>query len=312
VNDLTELRSIAAAQHGLVSRAQCRDLGIDRHRLRRLEQAGHLSFLTPRVLRIGGSARSPWQSAMAGVLDVGQDALASHRTAASMWGVPGLRLEPVHVAVTRVLTRREPVAATIHRLTVIPRQQRTALYDIPVIAPPMTVLLVCGSDGPHVAARVLDHFLADRIVTVAETWDLVERMSQRGRNGLVDVRRLLRDRSDDDMPPQSNNERRFEAIALESGITTLVRQTEIRVGSWVGRVDYRDRELPLVYEIQSERFHTTTTHRRNDAARIAQLERAGYTVVVVWDYEIWNDPAGVADRIVAARSRLLRAVSGFS
>ena len=229
-----------------------------------------------------------------------------------MWGVPGLRPAPVHVAVTRVLTRREPVAATIHRLTVIPEGQRTALHDIPVTAPPLTVLLVCGLDGPHVAARILDYFLASRLVTVRETWDLVERMSKRGRNGLVDLRRLLDQRRDDDMPAQSNNERRFEAIAWDAGVTTLERQVEIRIDSWVGRVDYRDRELPLIFEIQSERFHTTSAHRRADAKRIARLERAGYTVLVIWDYEIWSDPATVADRVVEARHRLLRGASGFS
>lgn len=286
---------------------------MDRQRLRRLVSTGHLAFITPRVLRIGGSAASPWQTVMAGVLDVGHDALASHRTAAALWGVTGIRAEPVHVTLTRILRRRDPAAATIHHLTRIPDDQRTSLHEIPVTAPPLTILLTCGTHGPHLAARVLDHLLADRLVTVAEVWDLVDRMSQRGRNGLVDLRKILEDRSDEAMPPQSNNERRFETIARRAGITTLERQVEVRVASWVGRVDYRDTQLPLVVEIHSERFHTTSAHRRADAERISMLRQAGYEVVIVWDHEIWADPAGVMDRIKEARRRLLHPrASAFS
>ena len=242
---------------------------------------------------------------MAGVLDVGHDALASHQSAAAVWGVTGVRAEPVHVSVTRNLRRREPAAATVHHLTVIPPDQRSAVDDVPVTAPPLTVLLTCGLSGPHLGSRVLDHFLATRLVTVAEMWELVDTMSRNGRNGLAALRKLLVDRSDDAMPPQSNNERRFETIAWRAGITTLERQVVVKVASWMGRVDYRDTEVPLIVEIQSERYHTTSAHRAADAVRIRKLEEAGYTVVVVWDYEIWENPTAVMDRIKVARSRLV-------
>lgn len=312
VTELTVLTSLASRQHGLFARSQATELGIDRHRLRRHVRAGHLSFVTPRVLRISGSEPSSWQSTMAGVLDVGHDALASHNSAAALWGVPGVRSEPVHVSVVRVLRRRDPAAAVIHHMTVIPQDQRTTIHDIPVIAPPLTVLQICGLRGPHAGARALDHFLAARLVTVSEMWDVVDRMSRQGRNGLVDLRELLERRDDGEMPPQSNNERRFESLAWGAGLTTLKRQVTIRHASWTGRVDYNDTELPLVVEIHSERFHTSWAHRQADAKRIAALEAAGYTVVVVWDFEIWSEPDLAIERVVAARRRLLGRHKTFS
>ncbi len=305
MHDLEQLRRLAADQHGLVSRSQARANGFDRWAIQRMIASGRLTTVTPRVLRIGGSATSPWQSVMAGVLDVGYDAVASHLTAAVLWGLPGMKAEPVHVAVSRVLRRRQPAAATIHHLTRIPAEQRLILHDIPVTAPPLTTLLVCGTEGAHRAAQVLDHFLGAGLVTVAETWDLVDALSRQGRNGLCDLRKLLNDREDGATAPQSNNERRFEYIAASNGITTLRRQVDIRVRSWIGRVDYCDCEVPLIVEIHSERYHTSWSQRRNDAIRIGKLEAAGYTVVIVWDHEIWHSPDRVVERVRQARARLI-------
>ncbi|MFP3915893.1 MAG: type IV toxin-antitoxin system AbiEi family antitoxin domain-containing protein [Actinomycetota bacterium] len=304
--DFNLIAELAARQHGLVSRQQTRQAGYDRKALRRLVRGGHLTYLTPRVLRIGGADISPWQSVMAGVLDVGYDALASHLTAAALWGVGGIRAEPVHVAVTRILRRRDPAAATIHHLTRIPEDQRAYLHDIPVTGPALTVLLVYGTEGTGKGARVLDHFLATGDLTVQEASDFTHHMSKQGRNGLTLMRKTLENRDDGGVPPQSNNERRFEQIAFDGGITTLHRQVDIYAPSWIGRVDYRDAEVMLVVEIHSERYHTSWAHRQADAQRIAQLERAGYTVVVVWDYEIWSAPEQVVERIRQARAGLLQ------
>ncbi|CAN5828828.1 hypothetical protein BH23ACT5_BH23ACT5_17120 [soil metagenome] len=305
MHDLEGLRRLAADQHGLVSRSQAHSQGVDRWAVRRMIASGRLTALTPRVLRIGGSATSQWQSVMAGVLDVGYDAVASHLTAAALWGVPSIRAEPVHLSVSRVLRRRQPAAATIHHLTRIPDDQRLLLHDIPVTAPPLTTLLVCGTEGAHRAAQVFDHFLAAGLATVAETWKLVDTLSRQGRNGLCDLRKLLDDREDGATPPQSNNERRFEYIARTGGITTLRRQVDIRTPTWIGRVDYCDCEVPLIVEIHSERYHTSWAQRRADAARVDQLETAGYTVVIVWDHEIWHSPDSVLERVRKARARLL-------
>lgn len=249
---------------------------------------------------------------MAGVLDAGFDALASHLSAASLWGVPGLPAEPVHVSVTRVLRRREVAASRIHHLTLVPDGQRAHVHNIPLTGPSLTVLLVCGLEGKYAGGRVLDHMLAARLTTVAETWDVVDRMSKQGRNGLVDLRELLESRSDDDMPAQSNNERRFEEIARRNGLWTLKRQVDIGDPVWIARVDFRDTEVPdLVVEVHSERYHTTTAHRRADAERIARLEASGLTVVVVWDHEIWYEPDRAIQRVLAVRSRLRHGAPTF-
>lgn len=302
---LERLRLLASSQHGLVTRQQTKEAGLDRYALRRRVRDGLLTFVTPRVLRIGGSATSPWQSVMAGVLDIGPDAIASHLTAAALWGVPNVDAEPVHVSVERFI-RRNTAPVRVHHLTTIPEDQRVALHEIPVTAPPLTVLLVVGLHGPRRGSQVLDYFLAAGDTTVAEVWDLTDRMSQRGRNGLCDTRDLLETRTDDQPPAESNNERRLEYLARQAGIATLRRQVNISNPAWIGRVDFDDTELPFIVEVHSQRYHSSWAHRKADSERIARLEAAGYTVVVVWDHELWYDREGVIDRLAEARLRLKR------
>lgn len=278
---------------------------MDRAMLRRRVTAGYLSFVTPRVLKIGGAATSVWQSVMAGVLDVGRDAVASHLTAAALWGVPHISPEPVNVSVERYM-RRDMSPVQIHHLTVIPEDQRVELHNIPLTAPPLTVLLVVGANGPRRGAQVLDHFLAAGDTTVSEVWTVVDRLSKQGRDGLEDTRKLLKYRSDGRLPAQSNNERRLDYLAGRAGLTTLRRQVDKRDPAWIGRVDFDDSELPLIVEVHSERYHTSWAHRRADAERIARLEAAGNTVVGVWDYELWFDGDAVVERLMKARRRLNR------
>ncbi|MCU1372993.1 MAG: hypothetical protein JWO68_279, partial [Actinomycetia bacterium] len=68
-----------------------------------------------------------------------------------------------------------------------------------------------------------------------------------------------------------------------------------------GRVDFKDPELPLIVEIQSEKYHTSLVDKAADAARKARQEAAGFTVVEVWDFEVWHQPHVARERIRKAR-----------
>jgi very-short-patch-repair endonuclease len=110
------------------------------------------------------------------------------------------------------------------------------------------------------------------------------------------MRQVLRDRPVDYVPPASNLESRVQQILRDAGVTTLRRQVD--TGSdraWIGRVDFRDERLPLVVEVQSERFHSSRISRQLDGERFAKLDQAGLTVVEVIEEDVWHRP----DRVVA-------------
>jgi very-short-patch-repair endonuclease len=102
------------------------------------------------------------------------------------------------------------------------------------------------------------------------------------------------------VPPASGLERRF----IEINDEPMERQVDCGDEEWCGRVDFRHSLLPLVVEVQSEKYHTSLVDRAADAARRARLAAAGFEVVEVWDTDIWHHPDAVRDRIRAAVRRL--------
>jgi very-short-patch-repair endonuclease len=75
------------------------------------------------------------------------------------------------------------------------------------------------------------------------------------------------------------------------------RQVDSGGDRWTGRVDFRHRWLPLVIEIQSEKYHASLSDRRADALRTAQLRTDGFVVVEISDGLVWTAPATVVDLV---------------
>jgi len=81
---LAELDAPATAQHGVISREAC---GLSRSSWYRAIAAGQLEQLHPGVARLRGTTPTPEQRIIAAVLAVGTGSLASHRSAAHLWGI---------------------------------------------------------------------------------------------------------------------------------------------------------------------------------------------------------------------------------
>ena len=69
---------------------------------------------------------------------------------------------------------------------------------------------------------------------------------------------------------------------------------------WTGRVDFRHERLPVIVEVQSERYHGALVDRQRDAARLAALRAAGFVVVEITDVDLFARPGVVLDRVRAA------------
>jgi very-short-patch-repair endonuclease len=133
---------------------------------------------------------------------------------------------------------------------------------------------------------------------------LLEETSVQGRRGLTVLRGLVDERGDEYVPPASNLEHRFESVLREAGLPAMRRQVDSGGDRWVGRVDFRDATMPLVVEIQSERYHSALTDRADDAARLAALRAAGFMVVAVTEEQVWHRPHEVVRQVGEARAAL--------
>ena len=82
------LDAFAARHHGLVTRRAAVKAGLSERAWYRAIERGQLERLHPGVCRMYGAPSSPAQQIHAAVLAAGRGAMASHRSAARLWGLP--------------------------------------------------------------------------------------------------------------------------------------------------------------------------------------------------------------------------------
>jgi hypothetical protein len=129
------LARIAAEQHGIVTGAQLRDVGLGKDAVLRRVRAGRLHRLHRGVYAVGHTAlplRGLW---LAAVLACGKDALLSHRSAAALWGMLSTSAPKIDVIVPRANARRSTVKIRVHHGT----RDGTVHLGIPVTSPRCTL-----------------------------------------------------------------------------------------------------------------------------------------------------------------------------
>lgn len=287
---------LAERHHGVVSIRHLRDAGASRSDIQALRDSRHWECVAPWVLRRVGSAPTELQGLTVAVLDDGTGSVVSHTSAARLWGVRGCSLVPVHV-VTTVSSRYQSSSVRRHRVRRLPDEWRAELDGIPVARPELTALHLFASFRYAKAERLVDSLWSMRLLSISSIARFVVDMGRMGRNGTAGVRRYLDDRPQGERPPESGLESRTIQVLRTAGVA-LERQVD--VGSedrWTGRVDMRVVGTKVVVEVQSRRHHTALSDVVADRARRAALEAAGFTVVEVWDEEVWTRPDVVVDRV---------------
>jgi hypothetical protein len=297
------MRELAATQHGLVSYEQARFLGLRSDDIRRLLASTRWQGAAPRVLRAAGAPLTDGQRLLAAVLDVGRDAVASHESAAWWWEVPGFGLHLAQVT-TFLTTHRVSTVAEVHRVREFSEEWVTVLNGIPIVRPELMILQLCATLHPGRAERALDNAWKNHLLTGETIDQFLDQLGRRGRNGVALMRSLREARDGAYVPPDSNLERRATEVLAPLGLD-LVRQVNSGGERWSGRVDLRDRTIPLIIEVQSEKYHSALTDRRADDARREALENDGFVVVEITDVQVWTAPDVARQRVATARQGLL-------
>lgn len=298
------IRRLAECQHGVVARAQARQLGLGRACL-----AQEWELLTPLVLRLAGSQRTHRQRCMAAALDGGPGAVVSGVTAAWLWQLPGFAPGEVHISRERGGNGRVPAAARLHEPRSLPAHHRTVVDAIPVTTVARTLFDLAGLVHPLRVERALDNALARRLVALETMRGLAIELFEHGRTGSALVRQLLSDRGAGYIPPASGLEARFLSVLVRAGIQVPDKQVDLGGETWAGRVDFVDRRLRVVFEIDSDVHHTSKLDCEADARRDATLRAAGFEVVRITERDLRERPEAVVAMVRAARGRAARSIS---
>lgn len=300
------LLELAEQQHGLLARFQLRSISTSRQALHdRLHSSSNWEQLTDHVFRRTGAPRTRAQSTLAAVLDSGEGAALSHESAARWWGSAGCSLRPFHVVRTSRSTRGSTLAV-VHTVRRLPPEWVTSLEGVPIVRPELLALQLFAVCSEGRAERLVENLWSMRLLSGASLQRFLDDLGRRGRNGTAGLRRYLEPRGPNYTPAASGVESRAIQLLRESGIE-MRRQVDSGGDQWTGRVDLRHPTLPLVVEVQSERYHSALVDREADLRRIQALEQDGFVVVELTDDQVWTRPqevlAAVRRGIAAAQKQ---------
>jgi very-short-patch-repair endonuclease len=192
----------------------------------------------------------------------------------------------------------------VHTSTALLDCHVVSISGIPVTNPTRTLFDLSARIHWKRLERTIDNAWARRLTSGDSLHATFRALQRRGRPRIATMRRLLEPRSTNYVPPESGLEARFEEILRRHGLPPMHRQ--VHTGDdiqWLGRIDFRDADLPLVVQTDSETFHGSISDRRLDDAQTQALEAAGYVVARVREFDVWHRPERVATAISQARER---------
>jgi uncharacterized protein DUF559 len=272
---------LAEDQHGVFAHWQLRSR--DRHAVAHRLDSGTWEHLFEGVYRVPGSPRTWRQRLMAAVLAGGPHAVASHRSAAALLGIPGFPEGIVEMTAPRRRRHRRPL---VHQSRQLPAEHLTVIDGIPVTRVARTLVDLAGTIHPRQTERAVDNCLSMRIVTVASLVGVTLDLAKRGRTGIGLMRELLDARGDAYIAPASELEARFFELVGAYGLPEPIRQFNAGDDErWLGRIDVTYPRIRLLIELDSRRHHSSKLDREADAERDRQLLAAGWNEVLrlTWD-----------------------------
>jgi very-short-patch-repair endonuclease len=288
------IAAIATRQHGIVSRAQLRSAGLDRHSIDRRIRGGRLHPVHRGVYAVGHRAMAGGSREIAALLACGRRAVVSHRSAAALLQLLPYPANPGPVDVTvvgRQVTRRRGIRA--HRAGSLQRRDVRKVDGIRVTSAARTLLDLATVLPPSLLERAIAE---GQVRGIARKRDLVDQLDRNpGRRGTRVLRRLL---EVDGGPALTRSEAERRLLKLIRAAELPMPEVNARVGGH--EVDFLWPRHKLAVEVDGFAFHSSRASFERDRQRDSSLAAHGYTVIRVTWRQLVDAPAAVVARIAAS------------
>jgi very-short-patch-repair endonuclease len=267
---------LADRQRSLITHRQAVGLGATPSMVRTRVVTGRWIQVARGLYRVNGAPVTWHQRAVGACLLAGPGAVASHRSAAVIWGLSGFRPGRLEITVPPGRSARNALAA-VHRSRHLPARDRTTNDRIPVTRPVRTVLDLAGRLTPELMEEAVDDALCRRLATVDA---LLRRVDECGRRHGAAVLRTILQAWNTDGTAANVAEMRIVRLILDAGFTGFVPQHEIHLGGqFVARVDLGHQTAQVAIELDSFRWHAGRGPFRSDRVRGNRIAAAGWTVL---------------------------------
>jgi very-short-patch-repair endonuclease len=287
------LDPFAADHHGLVTRSAAARAGLSERSWYRAIAAGVLEPVHPGVCRMFGSAPTPAQVILAAVLATGGGAMASHRTAARLWGMPRPDGEPVDVILPHRSRRPTVDGALVHRprdLLDLTPSRRDGIPTTNVLR----TLCDLGALDPAAVPAAVGHVVTTALASPAALAAAIRRHGRRGRPGVPALRDALGDWVLDGKPVDSVLEPAMARLLARYALPPA--EFHAVIGGY--EVDFRVVDSPLVLECDGWTTHGLDRIQfQRDRERDAELAAFGFVVLRFTFRDITRHAGRTARRI---------------
>ncbi|HWG73213.1 MAG TPA: type IV toxin-antitoxin system AbiEi family antitoxin domain-containing protein [Acidimicrobiales bacterium] len=266
---------IGSRQLGLVTTAQIAAAGLSKNDVVVRQRRFQLVGIRRGVYRLAGAPATWEREVLAAVLVAPPVAVASHVTAGALWCPTILARAKGTIHVTSCAQARL-AGVQVHRRE-LANWQRTEWDGIPVTRPECTVADLAGTVDQAVLEACADDLLRRRLLSLERLRDLAA--TRVGSPGAPALRRLLADRLPGYRAPDSDWEKRMDALYDRLGLPPAVRQYRIRTANGTYRVDRAIVELQIAIEWNGYRWHGQRRPFDADSDRAADVAAAGWQLL---------------------------------
>jgi len=292
------LAAFAARHHGIFTRRAAQEYGLsERQIMCRLRDSTWI-----RVHEFAyrfAAAPITWEgNVLAACWAGGIRAVASHRSAAWLWNLPGGMRHPVEITCPRWRRARHD-GIVVHETKRFDSVDRTTMDSIPATSPERTLLDLGAVCRSSVVELALENGLRRELFTFASLEQTVRRLGKRGRNGVGVLRKLLDERGSKHVPTDSETETRVLQMLRRNGLPRPVTQHRILDGSrFVARVDFAYPEWKIAMEYESYQEHTGKLALDRDNPRRNALVALGWRPIGITPQDIRTGGLRVSNEIL--------------
>ena len=281
------IAELAARQHGVVSLAQLKALGLGASGVRHRVALGKLRRLHRGVYAIGLAPISVKATYMAAVLACGPGAVLSHRSAAAHLGLRPCSRAAVDVSVPS-RTGKGRHGIDVHRATGIEEKDVAIVDGIPCTSVARTLLDLAERVDRAALERAVEQAEKLRIFDLAAVVDVLNRAGNR--RGATKLRAVLENYGPEPAFTRSDLERDFLALCRAAGVP----KPQVNVFRNAFEVDFTWPDRRLMVEADSLRHHDTRAAFERDRRRDQRLTAQGWRVVRFTWRQVHDEPAAVA------------------
>ncbi|HEX9968767.1 MAG TPA: type IV toxin-antitoxin system AbiEi family antitoxin domain-containing protein [Acidimicrobiales bacterium] len=289
----------ARRQHGLVTRQQAASVGLSPSAISRRLTGGAWRRVAAGVFAVVTAPATWRQRLLAACLAAGPGAVASHRSAAALFGLSGLGSGAVEISVVRGRSHRSTLAV-VHQARDLPVVDLTRVDGIPVTRPARTLVDLASGVSPRALEEAVDDALCRRLVSLGRLDDRTQVLLGRGRPGSAALHGVLATWHDGGVLPQETAEARLFRRLVHAGLPPPERQHEVyapATGRFVGRLDLAWPDARVGFELDGFRWHGSPRSHAREIGRHNGLKALRWTVFQATPPDLAGGAAHLADLV---------------